>query len=40
MKDIEEYYSHKNKEVPEMDPDNLSSIVMYLLAKTGNKNIY
>ena len=27
-------------ELPELDPDNLSSIVMYLLVKTGEKNIY
>lgn len=40
MKDIEEYYKEKGKEVPELDPDNLSSIVMYLLAKTGKKNIF
>jgi len=40
MKDIEEYYIQKGKEIPELDPDNLSSIIMYLLARTNNKNIY
>lgn len=40
MKDIEQYYTKNGKELPELDPDNLSSIVMYLLVKTGKKNIY
>ena len=39
-KDIQKYYSVKGKEVPDLDPDNLSSIVMYLLIRNGDPKIY
>ena len=39
-KDIQRYYQSIGQEAPELDPDNLSSIVMYLLVKNGSKAIY
>jgi hypothetical protein len=38
IKDIQDYYH--NQEAPDLDPDNLSSIVMYLLVRNGNFHIY
>lgn len=40
IKEIGDYYDHRRREPPEMDPDNLNSIVMYLLVKNGRKEVY
>jgi len=40
IKDIEKYYSLQKKDIPDLDPDNLSSIVMYLLCRSGNVRIF
>lgn len=39
-KEIHAYYEGQEKESPELDPDNLSSIIIYLIVKNGSKDIY
>jgi hypothetical protein len=40
MKDIKDFYESCRREVPEIDPDNLCAIVMYLLVQNGRKEVY
>lgn len=43
MKEIYDYYeitSTVDRKIPELDPDNLTSIIMYLICRAGKVEIY
>lgn len=41
MKNIYEYYDNLGEtKIPELDPDNLTSIIMYLICRAGHTQIY
>ncbi len=40
MVEINKFYKEQKKEVPEVDPDSIMSIIIYIIAKANNPNIY